>query len=232
MILDKPEVSSTDMKACDNEAVQLLNEIAVPADDDESEEEEEEQSDDDDGGEGNVASIRGVQQNRRCVFCNKKSSISMDLFHICGHAYCRCASQALSTSVSFPLQCSDCKANIHIRDIRIIFSNEDILFRHLLKRSIQTYLTQNAQQDDRVFCPNDECDGLIKSSYGYQTCLTCSQSVCPKCQVINDELHVNRTCDEVVEEKKRLDCLPELFKAAKKFVEENWPCDAEMRPIG
>ncbi|CAF4586410.1 unnamed protein product [Rotaria sp. Silwood2] len=102
---------------------------------------------------------------------------------------------------------------------------------HLLKSSIQYYLTKNAKQDDRVFCPNDECDGLIKFNLDYQTCLTCGQNVCPKCQAINDELHVGRTCDQLCTEKKRREFLPQLFEAAKKFVQENWPTDASMLPI-
>jgi hypothetical protein len=66
-----------------------------------------------------------------------------------------------------------------------------------------------------------------------QTCLICGQNVCSKCQIIDDELHVNRTCDQFIETKKRPpEFLPQLFIAARKFVENNWPIVAEMQPIG
>jgi hypothetical protein len=221
IIIGKPNVLLEDINDCENEVIQLLTELTATTNDDESEEEEEEDDDE------------TARQDRHCVFCKQKSSISTNLFRICGHAYCRCAAQSLSTSISFPLQCKDCQLNIHIRDIQIIFSNNEQLFMHLLKNSIQNYLKINAQQDDRVFCPNYECDGLIKFNLGYQTCLTCGQSVCPKCQVIDDELHVGRTCAQLVEEKKRgREFLPQLFIAAKKFVQDNWPVDAQMQPIG
>jgi HrpA-like RNA helicase len=230
----KPKGSVKDMNDCENEVIQLLNEITATAIDEESDEEEEKEynDDDEDVEESDTTSVKAVRQDRRCVFCKQKSSISTSLFRICGHAYCRCAAQALSSSISFPLQCKDCQSNIHIRDIQIIFSNDEQLFMHLLKNSIQNYLTINAQQDDRIFCPNDECDGLIKLSQGYQTCLTCGQCVCPKCQAIDDELHVGRTCAQLIEEKKRREFLPQLFIAAKKFVEDYWPIDTQMQPIG
>ncbi|CAF4950088.1 unnamed protein product [Rotaria sp. Silwood1] len=241
IITGKPKVSLTNMNDCENEVIQLLGEITAMTYDKESEEEEEEEEeeddddddDDDDVEENDVETIETVRQDRLCVFCKQKSSISTSFFRICGHAYCRCAAQILSTSYTFPLQCKECKSNIHIRDIQIIFNNDEQLFIHLLKNSIQNYLTVNAQQDDRIFCPNNECDGLIKLNRAYQTCLTCGQNVCPKCQVIDDELHVGRTCSQLIEEKKRRrEFLSQLFIAAKKFIEDNWPLDAAMQPIG
>ena len=231
IIIGKPDVLLTDIIDCEKEVVNLLGELTATTNDDESEEEEEEEEDDDEE-ESDVTNIKAVRQDRHCVFCKQKSSISTNLFRICGHPYCRCVAQSLNSSTSFPLRCKDCQLNIHIRDIQIIFSNNEQLFMHLLKNSIQNYLTTNAQQDDRIFCPNHECDGLIKFNLGYQTCLTCGRSVCSKCQVIDDELHVNRTCDQLLEAKKHLEFVPQLLKAAKKFVKDNWPIDDEMRPIG
>ena len=235
VITGKPKVSLKDMDDCQREVIQLLDEVTVTDSDDESEDEdddEEDEQEEDDENESDTVSVADVRQERRCVFCKQKSSISTSLFRICGHAYCRCAAQSLSTSTAFPLQCEDCQSDIHIRDIQTIFSNNEQSFIHLLKKSIQNYLTANVKEDDRIFCPNDECDGLIKLNLGYQTCLTCGQSVCPKCQVIDDELHIGRTCAQVIEEKKRREFLPQLFAAAKKFVEDNWPTDTAMRPVG
>ena len=225
MIIGKPKVSLSEVNSCENEVIQLLDEITATADDsEESEEEADEETD--------TSNVGSIQQDRRCVYCKQKSSISTSFFRICGHAYCRCAAQALGTSPNCPLQCQECQSNIHIRDIQIIFSNDEKILLHLLKNSIQNYLIINAQQDDRIFCPNDECDGLIKLSSGYQTCLTCGLSVCSKCQVIDDELHRDRTCTQLIEEKKRREFLPQLSAAAKKFVQENWPVDAAMQPMG
>ncbi len=215
------------MNDCEKDILQLLNEMTATMYDEKNIGENDGETE-----KNEMASIRTVRQTRPCVFCKQKSSVSTSLFRICGHGYCRCAAQSLSTSISFPLQCKDCQASIHISDIQIIFSNDEQLFMHLLKSSIQNYLIKNAQQDDRVFCPNDECDGLIKFNLGYQTCLTCGQNVCPKCKVIDDELHVGRTCTQLVGEKKHREFLPELFKAARKFVENKWPRDTEMQPIG
>jgi FtsZ-interacting cell division protein YlmF len=225
IINGKPKVSLKDMDNCQNEVIQLLDEITATEIDEQSEEEEDDE-------ESDMTNVKAVRQDRRCVFCRQKSSVSTSIFRICGHAYCRCAAQSLSTSISFPLQCKDCQSNIHIRDIQIIFSNNEQLFMNLLKNSIQNYLTANAKQDDRVFCPNNECDGLIKFNQGYQTCLTCGQGVCPKCQIIDDELHAGLTCAQLVEEKKRREFLPQLFKEARKFVEDNWPMDTQLQPIG
>ena len=236
IIIGKPQALSVDIDDCEDEVSLLLKEITATAHDEDSTEEEDDDDDDDNDNdidvESHLISIKGVQQHRQCVFCNKKSSISISFFRNCGHAYCQCAAQALSTPVSFPLQCKQCKSDIHILDIQIIFSNNDDLFTRLLKISIQKYLVTNAQQDDRVFCPNEECDGLIARSRGYQICLTCGQCVCPKCQVIDDELHAGRTCVELAEEKKRFEFLAQLFKVARKFVHDNWPLDAAMQPIG
>jgi HrpA-like RNA helicase len=220
VINGKPKVLMADMNDCENDVMQLLNEMTTTMHD--------EENDDNDGEE----SIGAVRQGHPCVFCKQESSNSTSFFRICGHAYCRCAAQTLSTCNSFPLQCKDCKTNIHISDVQFIFSNNEELFLNLLKSSIQGYLTTNVQQDDRTFCPNDECNGLIKFSRNYQTCLTCGRSVCSKCQVIDDELHVDRTCVQLAEEKKRRKFLPQLFIAAKKFVQDNWPIDTQMQPIG
>ncbi|CAF3627648.1 unnamed protein product [Rotaria socialis] len=222
------------MNDCEKEVVQLLDEQTVKTDNENSEndDEEEDNDDDEDVEESAVKNIQVMGQNRRCVFCKQISSMSASTFRICGHTFCRCAAQALTTYLTLPLECRECKSNIHIRDIQIIFSNDEQLFLNLLKSSIQDYLTKNAKQDDRVFCPNDECDGLIKLNLDYQTCLTCGQNVCPKCQVIGDEVHVGRTCAQLLQEKKRREFLPQLFEEAKKFVQENWPTDANMVPIG
>ncbi|CAF1352924.1 unnamed protein product [Rotaria magnacalcarata] len=234
LIIGKPKVSLTDMNDCEKEVVQLLDEQTVKTDNENSEndDEEEDNDDDEDVEESAVKNIQVMGQNRQCVFCKQISSMSASTFRICGHTFCRCAAQALTTYLTLPLECKECKSNIHIRDIQTIFSNDEQLFLNLLKSSIQDYLTKNAKQDDRVFCPNDECDGLIKLNLDYQTCLTCGQNVCPKCQVIGDEVHVGRTCAQLLQEKKRREFLPQLFEEAKKFVQENWPTDANMVPIG
>ncbi|CAF1002038.1 unnamed protein product [Rotaria sordida] len=233
-IISKPDVSLTDMNTCENEVLQLLNETIASTDDTESDDEEKEEEDDNNDVRIDSDVIRfGTRRlERRCVFCHQKSSISASFFRICGHTYCRCAAQALATSHTFPFRCKTCQSNIHIRDIQIIFSNNEQLLLPLLKSSIQHYLTTNPQQDDRIFCPNDECNGLIRLNNGYQTCLTCGQNVCPRCQVIDDELHAEMTCDQVVEEKKRHPFLSTLFVAAKKFVEDNWPFDPIVQPTG
>ncbi|CAM4805317.1 unnamed protein product [Rotaria magnacalcarata] len=224
-IIGKPNISLGDINTCENEVLQLLNEITANTDSIESGEEEE-----DDDSDMIRSGTRRIE--RRCVFCQHKSSISTSFFQICGHTYCRCAAQTLAALHTFPLRCKACKSNIHIRDIKIIFSNHEQLLLPLLKSSIQHYLTTNPQQDDRVFCPNAECNGLIKLNNGYQTCLTCGQHVCPRCQVIDDELHIEMTCAEVVEEKKRHPFLSKLFSAARKFVKDNWPFDPTVQPIG
>ncbi|CAF0845315.1 unnamed protein product [Adineta steineri] len=228
-IIGKPNVSLTDMNACENEVLQLLNDITATTDDTESDEEDEEHDIEDNK---DMTCFETGRLERRCVFCQQKSSISTSFFRICGHTYCRCAARSLTTSSTLPLRCKACQSNIHIRDIQIIFNNDEQVFLSLLKSSIQQYLTTNPQQDDRVFCPNNECDGLIKLNNDYQTCLTCGENVCPKCQVVDDEVHVGRTCAQVVEEKKRYPFLSPLFAAAIKFVQNNWPLDPLVRPIG
>ncbi|UJR16958.1 hypothetical protein I4U23_003856 [Adineta vaga] len=227
-LIGKPNVSSMDLKACESEVLQLLNELTATTDDLESDVDEEEDDDDN----GTIRFGTSERQERRCVFCQQKSSISTSFFRICGHTYCRCTARALATSHTFPLQCKACQSNIHIRDIQIIFNNNEQLYLSLLKSSIHHYLTTNHQDDDRVFCPNDECDGLIRLNNSYQICLTCGQNVCPRCQVIDDELHIGRTCDQVAEEKKHHPFLSQVFSAAKKFVQNNWPFDPLVRPVG
>ncbi|UJR19686.1 hypothetical protein I4U23_022820 [Adineta vaga] len=225
-IIGKANVLLKNLNLCENEVLQLLDEITANTDDIESDDEEENEDDEEE-------EMNSLRTERRCVFCKQVSSISTSLFRICGHAYCRCTAQSLASTPSFPLRCKDCQTNIHIRDIEMIFNNNQQSLIHLLKSSIQDYLTKNAQQDDRVFCPNDECEGLIKLSHNYQTCLTCGQNVCPKCQTIDDEIHLNKTCIQFRQEKKRQgEFLPQLFLAARKFVEEYWPLDQSVQPIG
>jgi hypothetical protein len=97
-------------------------------------------------------------KNVDVLFCEEKSSISTSFRRIGGHNYCRYIARAVATAHTFPLRCKACQSSIHIRDIQIIFSNNEQLLQHLLRSSIQYYLTANPQQDDRFFCPNDECD--------------------------------------------------------------------------
>ncbi|CAF4173286.1 unnamed protein product, partial [Adineta steineri] len=131
-IIGKANVSLKDLNLCENEVLQLLDEITANTNDIES---------DDDDDEDDEAEMTSFGTERQCVFCKQKSSISTSLFRICGHAYCRCAAQSLTSTSTFPLQCKDCQTNIHIRDIEMIFNNNQQLLTHLLKNSIQDYLT-------------------------------------------------------------------------------------------
>ena len=228
VISGKPDVSLTDMIQCENEVMQLLTEITAPMQDEVNDDNDDDEQDASDA----ATPMSAMRQDRRCVFCQQTSSISTSAFRICGHGFCRCAAQALSSSAQFPLQCKDCRSNIHIRDIEDIFSTDDQLFMDLRKRSIQNYLQANARQDDCTFCPHDECDGLITMSRGYQTCLTCGRDVCSQCQVMDDELHMGRTCAQLVEERRRGDFFLQLFNLAKKFLQDHWPIDSLMQPIG
>jgi hypothetical protein len=165
---------------------------------------------------------------RQCAFCHQIMA-STRTFRICGHAYCRCALGMLN---QLPMQCPTCHFRIHIQDIQEMFSNNRATFIRLCKSSIQTYLLSpvNQKDNDQLFCPNDACDGLIIRSQGYQTCLTCGQSVCGICRLIDDELHEGRTCADRNEAQRiRGEFLPRLFQEAKTFTENNWP--SELPPI-
>ncbi|CAF3949519.1 unnamed protein product [Rotaria sp. Silwood1] len=92
---------------------------------------------------------------------------------------------------------------------------------HMLKTSIQNYLTANVKQDDRVFCLNNECNGLIQFKCNYQACLICGRHVDPKDQVIDDEFHVGRTCVQQIEEQQCREFLPQFFEGTKKFIRKH-----------
>ena len=224
-VLGKPNVKLEDFDACKKEIIQFLTELTATVNDEESDDDEKEEEEEEEDDNENI-----IRSDRSCVFCKQKSSISTNLFRICGHAYCRCAAQHLGTSISFPLKCKDCETKIHIRDIELIFNNNEQFFMRLLKNSIQNYLKDNTQEDDRVFCPNYECNGLIKLSLGYQICLFCGQNVCSQCQTINDYSHINQTCEQLNQIQQRSGFLPEMFRAARKFVQDNWPIGPDMQP--
>lgn len=161
---------------------------------------------------------------RQCAFCHRKMAATRT-FSICGHAYCRCAVNMLN---QLPLQCPTCSRKIHIQDIQEIFINNRTEFKLLCKASIQNYLLSsgNSKNNDQIFCPNDECNGLIVRSQGYQTCLTCGQRVCAICRLIDDELHESRTCTERDEAQRGSgEFLPRLFQEAEKFIKNSWSND-------
>lgn len=119
----------------------------------------------------------------QCTFCQHAMAATRT-FRICGHAYCRCVVGMLN---HLPMKCPTCHSRIHIQDVQEIFSNNRTAFMQLCKESIQTYLlsTENPKDNDQLFCPNNECNGLmIIRSQGYQTCLTCGHSVCGTCHLI------------------------------------------------
>ncbi|CAF3205891.1 unnamed protein product [Rotaria sp. Silwood2] len=111
LIIGKPKVSFADMNDYEKEVVQLLNEQTVTAvnEDSEDEEEKEDEDEDDDAEERDMKTIEVRGQDRGCVFCETKSSISTSILRICGHSFCRCAAQVLTTSSTLPLQCKQCK---------------------------------------------------------------------------------------------------------------------------
>ena len=110
-IIGKPDVSLIDMNSCENEVLQLLDEIIANTDDTETDDEEKEAEDNDAMKvNSDVTRFRTRRLERQCVFCQQKSSISTNFFRICGHAYCRCAAQALATSPKFPLRCKACQS--------------------------------------------------------------------------------------------------------------------------
>jgi hypothetical protein len=193
------------MSTCETEIKELLGKLVATVIADENSEEQKEFA-------------------RECGFCHQIMAVTRT-FRICGHAYCRCALGMLN---KVPMQCPTCYFRIHIQDIQEIFSNNRADFLQLRKASIQTYLlsSMNSQDNDQLFCPNDECDGLIIRSQGYQTCLTCGQRVCGICRLIDDELHEGRTCAERNEAQQKLgEFLPRLFKEAETFTKNNWPLD-------
>ncbi|CAF3869213.1 unnamed protein product [Rotaria sp. Silwood1] len=201
----QPRVSPELINTCENEVKQLLDSLLTTNTDDDSTAEQQEFA-------------------RQCAFC-KHTMAATRTFRICGHAYCRCA---LSMLNQLPMQCPTCYSRIHIQDLQEMFSNNRADFMRLCKTSIQTYLlsSTNSKDNDQLFCPNDECNGLIIRSQGYQTCLTCGQSVCGICRLIDDEMHEGRTCTERNEALQELgEFLPRLFQEAETFTRNNWPLD-------
>ncbi|CAF4466495.1 unnamed protein product [Rotaria sp. Silwood2] len=194
-IYGQPKITLATIDECDREVKQMLSGITV--------------SDD----------LLG--DNRQCSFCGRMSAFIKRL-RLCGHTYCHCASSLLTQT--FPLQCHDanCKTNIDIYDLQEIYEPEEII--QICKRSLQHYLMANADADDRIFCPNGECDGLIKKSGVYQTCLTCGEHVCALCHIIDDDLHEGRTCAQRIKIIHEMgEFLPRLFDAGEKYARENWP---------
>ncbi|CAF3368395.1 unnamed protein product [Rotaria sp. Silwood2] len=198
----QPKVSAEMIRDCESEVKQLLDKLATANSEDE-------------------------QQNdfaRECSFC-RRIMVATRTFRICGHAYCRCATNMLN---KIPLECPTCNYKIHIQDLQEMYSNNRANFTQLCKRSIQAYLlsSTNKIDNDYLFCPNDECDGLISRSRGYQTCLTCGQGVCGLCRLIDDELHEGRTCAERNEAQEKLgDFIPQLFKTTEEFTRNSWPIE-------
>jgi HrpA-like RNA helicase len=205
----QPQVSPAMADACEREVKQLLDHVMI-----------------------NDAETECIAKQydfaRRCAFCERKMAAT-EKFRICGHAYCRCASSMLN---KLPLKCPKCEFRIHIQDIRDIFSRNPVDFMKLCKTSIHMYVlsSTNLQINDHVFCPNDECDGLVNRSQGYQTCLMCDRGVCGMCRVIDDELHINRTCDQRNKARRMLgNFLQCLFRAADRFISDSWP--EELPPV-
>ena len=199
----QPKVSPEKVNACEREVKHLLDNLIS-----------------DNPGDENTIEQQDVA--RKCAFC-QRSMAATRTFRICGHAYCRCASSMLN---EIPMKCPTCQFRIHIQDIKEIFSNNGVDLIRLCKTSIQNYLlsSENCKDKDQLFCPNDQCNGLIIRSQGYQTCLTCGQNVCGKCRLIDDELHEGRTCEERNEAQQMLgQFLPRLFQEAETFTKNNWP---------
>jgi Poly(ADP-ribose) polymerase catalytic domain len=122
-----------------------------------------------------------------------------------------------------PLECnkSNCRKKISLQDLDEIFPEREDFMR-ACKKSLQIYLKNHASVHDQLFCPTQTCDGLIKRSRGYQTCLICGHEVCASCALIDDDLHRGRTCAERVVVHKMGDFFPNLFQAAEKFARDNW----------
>ena len=209
IIYGKPSVSKEAFDSCKTKLKRLLDKLVT-----------------DDNGDG--GNLDNLDFSRRCGFC-RQQMLATRTFRICGHAYCRCATSAMT---KLPLQCPDCNSEIHIQDIQEMFDKDRSALNRLCKESIQTYFSSssNANEHEQMFCPNDPCDGIIIRKRGYQTCLMCGQFVCGVCEVVNDDLHENRTC---VERKARhgtmTDFLPRLFQTAEEFVRSHWTPD--LSPI-
>ena len=198
VVYAQPSTNQADIQACERELRYLLSDLAG--------------SDD------------ASRDERQCVFCGKMSGTTK-ILRLCGHSYCRCAPGFLSER--YPFQCHEptCKVYIDVQDLQEIFSGRDELMR-LCKKSLQIYLEKNTNADDRRFCPNDECDGLIKGSLGYQTCLTCGRGVCPSCRIIDDDTHQGRTCAEREKFQREMgEFLPQLFQAAENYARNYWTPD-------
>jgi hypothetical protein len=194
IIYAQPTTKLSFMDSCETEIKNILKKLSV---------------------DGNV-----IRDKQKCGFCGKMS-YSTNTLRLCGHAYCRCASNHLANTL--PLQCniSICKMMIDTQDLFEIFTEREELIR-ICKKSIQIYLEKNSSVYDQRFCPNPACDGLVKQSRGYQMCLTCGRSVCPSCLLIDDDSHQERTCAQRIIFQNMGEFLPSLFKAAEKFARDNW----------
>ncbi|UJR18854.1 hypothetical protein I4U23_021982 [Adineta vaga] len=160
------------------------------------------------------------ESNRQCSFCGRTTTFRR--FRICGHVYCHCTPTLLAQTL--PLKCPDtnCKANIDITDLREIYKPYEIT--QLCKQSLQHYLLTHV--DDRIFCPNNKCDGLVTSSKGYQTCVNCGERVCALCHIINDDLHEGRTCAERKSQVSKMGgFLQNLFLESERYVRKHWTPD-------
>ena len=195
VIYAQPKASEAHMRSCEDEVTSMLTELTA--------------SDDVSLG------------SKRCVFCRQMST-SANVFRLCGHAYCRCASSILSQI--FPLTCHEptCQTPIHIQDLREIFPEHEE-FAGICKRSLQTYLATHGNTADQLFCPNNECNGLIRRSAGYQQCFTCGCHACALCHIIDDDLHAGRTCAEREAIQREMgEFLPRLFQEGEKYARDNW----------
>ena len=118
---------------------------------------------------------------------------------------------------------------IYIDDLNQIFIDQQE-WTEVLKRSIHKLLENNPKYANMVFCPNSECNGIIQRNGGYQTCITCGKMVCSICHTIDDELHEGVSCVEREKLVREMgEYLPQLFKAASTFVNQNW--SASLPPI-
>jgi len=203
IIYGQPTSKLSFIDSCETEVKQILSKLSV---------------------DGNV-----IRDQQKCVFCGKMS-YSTNTLRLCGHPYCRCASSHLTHTI--PLKCNEskCKMNIDMQDLFEIFPEREELIR-ICKKSIQLFLEKNSSAYDQRFCPNPGCDGLVKQSRGYQTCLSCGQSVCPSCSLVDDDFHQGRTCTERNMFQKMGDFLPNLFKAAEKFARDSWSPQPQTPPI-
>lgn len=173
------------------------------------------------------ADDNAVRGRQKCVFCGKET-YSANIFQSCGHAYCRCAASHLMNKI--PLHCNypKCKAEIEMDDIFEIFQEREELLK-VCKLSIQSYLKAHSKKFDQVCCPTTSCEGLVKRSKGYQTCLVCGSDVCPSCLLIDDEFHQGRTCEERNKAHSVGEFIKDICKEAEKFARTNW--DSTIPPI-